>query len=1743
MKIILFLIIFFSTGLFASIGNIISLEGKASILRDGKIIMAAIGQEIEKKDVVSTDSNSKIRITFNDKTIVSLGKDAILNIEEYVYDIEKANNASTELNFVKGAFHTITGQIGKINPSKFKLKTKSATIGIRGTEIYGNQEQVACTKGAIDITSFGVTYIVPAGNFVETFTDKVPSLPKVLDDDSLNKIKTKLETVKTSKTVSFTTKNSVSKDGTTSANAKNGTVTVNKDGIVTYTPKSGFEGEDTLVITKENGDETTTETITIKVFNNLDIPNEINLESITTTSLAELANAALINDNDVSKSEVSQPNNDSNPLINDVQEDKKEEVKKVPEDKEEEVIKIPEDKKEEVIKTLSLAEITINTIEDSSVTGVLITSSNVDDKAVLTYSTTQTVAGFTLKADGTYSFDAKDSAYDSLNKDEEKILIIPITVTDDAGISISSNLQIKVLGVSDAPILNAISNVQVNEGTKDLTSGKISASDVDNNSILTYSSNTTLPAGFTLKADGTYSFDAKDSAYDSLNKDEEKILIIPITVTDDAGISISSNLQIKVLGVSDAPILNAISNVQITEGVLHKQLIPLEANDIDNKSVLTYSTNQTVAGFSLNKDGTYSFDAKNSAYASLNKDEIQTVKIPIIVTDETGLFTTSNMLITIKGISNAPIFTLLPNVQVNEGATPLTNGKITASDVDNNSSLKFSSNTTLPAGFTLNTDGTFSFDAKNSAYDSLKRGETQTLNIPVVVTDETGVSTSSNLQIKVDGNTDLSGYQLGALVNTDENKIIEKNNFTIEAASKMNVYSDKVVLGEYSSKLKYFNKYYSSDIGVNTYINSSQESSSITALGSDKFIVTWTSYGQDGSYYGVYSQLFSSDGTKIGNEFLVNTYTNSSQENSSITALGSDKFIVTWTSSGQDGSSDGVYSQIFSIDGTKIGNEILVNTYTNNYQNNSTITNLGSDKFIITWSSYEQDGNNYGVYSQLFNNNGTKIGNEFLVNTYTNNWQDSSSITALGNDKFIVTWTSNGQDGNGSGVYSQIFSSNGTKIGNEFLVNTHTNDWQERSSITALGSDKFVVTWTSYGQDGSGSGVYSQIFSSNGIKIGNEILVNTYTNNYQNNSTITNLGNDKFIVTWSSYGQDGTSYGVYSQLFSSDGTKIGNEFLVNNYTNNSQDGSSITALGSDKFVVTWTSYGQDGSSDGVYSQIYIIKEDSVVKSGELTYASFDMSGYTSHSNIENIAYTQNINSSPYLETYALNSDNLEEFIVGSADETWTIDGEEHSYKDLFYNGLVSSKSVLDDTKTYTYLGYKSISVENKLGDTLSNVNLKDISSTKLAINPKTGSVSFYNYADGIEQIASKFNVAKINPDGTIIAKSYNYNLKNTDSIVSSESTIAGQIYGSEGQGIGLKGDIVDKQSTLVQVENEISLYSDPIPSDNTNVVAEDIEKTVKTSDTYYLNSINDNLSSGNTSFNGSSIAIHYDSNEIYSINYDTSFEINKDTGTFTNGVMSIDSIKPFAFNGNVDDLSSYYINDDNFGVKIQSTTNINEEVIENSSWMIAISDKLDSEGNFSENLDNESSWGYWTANVKDLNTNDIKNINAYSTWVAGIQTDPTYVQGLMESSTMKTLNFTGNVIGGVISRTGIDAIKFDDKNFMNMKFELGAEKNAFVGNFGFDTANSGLWNGAVAGKVTSSGFNGSEMSGSIEKLDGSAYIYNGSIEGNFFGTDSIKSVGGNMEINSSIGTAAGSFKADETEQDLDIQMPIVPEPS
>ena len=371
---------------------------------------------------------------------------------------------------------------------------------------------------------------------------------------------------------------------------------------------------------------------------------------------------------------------------------------------------------------------------------------------------------------------------------------------------------------------------------------------------------------------------------------------------------------------------------------------------------------------------------------------------------------------------------------------------------------------------------------------------------------------------------------------------------------------------------------------VNTYTTGPQSISSVASDAAGNFVVVWSSLGQDGSYWGVFGQRFDRTGVPAGPEFQVNTYTWLPQGDPSVAMDSAGNFVVVWGSSGQDGSGSGVFGQRFDETGTPLSSEFQVNTHTPYDQGAPSVASDPNGDFVVVWSSYAQDGSGTGLFGRRFDSAGTPSGAEFSVNTYTTGNQSSPAVALDAAGNFVVVWTSVGQDGSGTGIFGQRFDSTGTPAGAEFQVNTHTTSYQENPSVASDADGKIVVVWDSYGQDGSGEGVFGQRFDNAGVPAGAEFRVNTNTGGYQSDPSITSDAAGNFVVVWQSDGRDGSADGVFGQRFDDTGTPLGPEFQVNTYTTNYQLWASVASDAEGNFVVTWNSLGQDGSDWGVFGQ-------------------------------------------------------------------------------------------------------------------------------------------------------------------------------------------------------------------------------------------------------------------------------------------------------------------------------------------------------------------------------------------------------------------------------------------------------------------------------------------------------------------------------------------------------------------------------
>ena len=310
----------------------------------------------------------------------------------------------------------------------------------------------------------------------------------------------------------------------------------------------------------------------------------------------------------------------------------------------------------------------------------------------------------------------------------------------------------------------------------------------------------------------------------------------------------------------------------------------------------------------------------------------------------------------------------------------------------------------------------------------------------------------------------------------------------------------------------------------------------------------------------------------------------------------SGNFVATWASNLQDGSGWGIFAQRYNAAGVAQGSEFRVNTTTAGDQTDPSIAMDHNGNFVITWTSAAQDGSGLGIYAQRFNSSGVTQGSEFKVNTTTVGDQSDASVASSKSGSFVVTWTSANQDGSGLGVYGQLYNSTtGLPVGVEFKVNTTTVGDQSDASIGMDWAGNFVIGWTSAGQDGSGKGIFAQHYTLAGVALGSEFKVNTTTAGDQQNPTVVMDQYGNFGIVWASLGQDAaSSWGIYGQRYLDTGTAQGTESRINTTTAGDQTNPVAIVDSNGNSLVTWTSNGQDGSGKGIYGQIISASDGSKV---------------------------------------------------------------------------------------------------------------------------------------------------------------------------------------------------------------------------------------------------------------------------------------------------------------------------------------------------------------------------------------------------------------------------------------------------------------------------------------------------------------------------------------------------------------------
>jgi len=113
--------------------SIKKITGQVIIIRDNKEIKAKLGTKLFEKDSIKSGDDGSAGIIFQDDTLVSIGPNSELSMEEFEFD-PKESKFGFGAKMLQGTFMFVSGVIGKLSPESVNLETPDGTIAVRGTK-------------------------------------------------------------------------------------------------------------------------------------------------------------------------------------------------------------------------------------------------------------------------------------------------------------------------------------------------------------------------------------------------------------------------------------------------------------------------------------------------------------------------------------------------------------------------------------------------------------------------------------------------------------------------------------------------------------------------------------------------------------------------------------------------------------------------------------------------------------------------------------------------------------------------------------------------------------------------------------------------------------------------------------------------------------------------------------------------------------------------------------------------------------------------------------------------------------------------------------------------------------------------------------------------------------------------------------------------------------------------------------------------------------------------------------------------------------------------------------------------------------------------------------------------------------------------------------------------------------------------------------------------------------------------
>ena len=115
------------------IGQVKTETGAVTLEHLGTSRPMVIGDHVFQSDVIVTAAGGTVGITFADNSMMSLGPDSRLALDQFRFDTT-THDGVFDSSLQKGTLAVKSGQIVRQTPEAMHIRTPAALLGVRGTE-------------------------------------------------------------------------------------------------------------------------------------------------------------------------------------------------------------------------------------------------------------------------------------------------------------------------------------------------------------------------------------------------------------------------------------------------------------------------------------------------------------------------------------------------------------------------------------------------------------------------------------------------------------------------------------------------------------------------------------------------------------------------------------------------------------------------------------------------------------------------------------------------------------------------------------------------------------------------------------------------------------------------------------------------------------------------------------------------------------------------------------------------------------------------------------------------------------------------------------------------------------------------------------------------------------------------------------------------------------------------------------------------------------------------------------------------------------------------------------------------------------------------------------------------------------------------------------------------------------------------------------------------------------------------